>query len=118
MRIASKLTRRLLSATLLGGMALGVMASGEAMAQDRSLKVWFGRQDFIPEDQFQTFMQDYPDISVEFEVIRLEDVNSQLILAIRSGTAPDIVQIQARDVAQLAQGGVVKNFSHMIEEWE
>ena len=63
-------------------------------------------------------MADYPDIAVEFEVIRLEDVNSQLILAIRSGNAPDIVQIQARDVAQLAQGGVVKDFTHMIEEWE
>ncbi len=114
----STLTRRLLGATLLAGMATGAMLSGPAMAQDRSLKVWFGRQDFIPEDQFQTFMADYPDIAVEFEVIRLEDVNSQLILAIRSGNAPDIVQIQARDVAQLAQGGVVKDFTHMIEEWE
>jgi ABC-type glycerol-3-phosphate transport system substrate-binding protein len=114
----STLTRRLLGATLLAGMAIGAMLSGPAMAQDRSLKVWFGRQDFIPEDQFQTFMADYPDIKVEFEVIRLEDVNSQLILAIRSGNAPDIVQIQARDVAQLAQGGVVKDFTHMIEEWK
>ncbi len=118
MRNASKLTRRLLGATLLGGMAIGAVAAGPAMAQDRSLKVWFGRENFIPEDQFAQFKEDYPDIDVEFEVIRLEDVNSQLILAIRSGTAPDIVQIQARDVAQLAQGGVVKDFTHMIEEWE
>ena len=118
MRNASKLTRRLLGATLLGGMAIGAVAAGPAMAQDRSIKVWFGRENFIPEDQFAQFKEDYPDIDVEFEVIRLEDVNSQLILAIRSGTAPDIVQIQARDVAQLAQGGVVKDFTHMIEEWE
>jgi ABC-type glycerol-3-phosphate transport system substrate-binding protein len=115
---ASKLTRRLLGATLLFGMTAGAMMSGPAMAQERNLKVWFGRQDFIPEDQFAQFREDYPDINVEFEVIRLEDVNSQLILAIRSGTAPDIVQIQARDVAQLAQGGVVKDFTHMIKEWE
>ena len=118
MQSASRLTRRLLGATLLGGMMVGVVASGEAMAQDRSLKVWFGRQDFIPEDQFAQFKEDYPDIAVEFEVIRLEDVNAQLILAIRSGNAPDNVQIQAHDVAQLAQGGVVKDFPHMIEEWE
>lgn len=118
MRNASKLTRRLLGATLLGGMAIGAVAAGPAMAQDRSIKVWFGRENFIPEDQFAQFKEDYPDIDVEFEVIRLEDVNSQLILAIRSGTAPDIVQIHARDVAQLAQGGVVKDFTHMIEEWE
>ncbi len=118
MQNASRLTRRLLGATLLGGMIISALAAGPAMAQDRSIKVWFGRENFIPEDQFAAFKEDYPDIDVEFEVIRLEDVNSQLILAIRSGTAPDIVQIHARDVAQLAQGGVVKDFSHMIEEWE
>jgi ABC-type glycerol-3-phosphate transport system substrate-binding protein len=123
MRNASKLTRRLLGATLLGGMAIGAVTietvtAGPAMAQDRSIKVWFGRENFIPEDQFAAFKEDYPEIDVEFEVIRLEDVNSQLILAIRSGTAPDIVQIHARDVAQLAQGGVVKDFTHMIEAWE
>jgi ABC-type glycerol-3-phosphate transport system substrate-binding protein len=28
------------------------------------------------------------------------------------------VQIHHREVSQLAQGGVVKNFSHMIKEWE
>lgn len=111
-------TRRMLAAVVLAGLALGAVAVGPAMAQERSIKVWFGRQDFIPEDQFQTFKQDYPDIDVQFEVIRLEDVNSQLILALRSGNAPDIVQIQARDVSQLALGGVVKDFTHMIEEFE
>ena len=118
MATLTKMTRRLLGATLLGGMVLGAVAAGPAMAQDRSLKVWFGRENFIPEDRFETFKADYPDINVEFEVIRLEDVNAQLILALRSGNAPDIVQIHTRDVAQLAQGGVVKNVSHMIEAWK
>lgn len=97
-------------------LAMSAVDVSGAIAQERSLKVWFGRQDFIPEDQFETFKQDYPDINVEFEVIRLEDVNAQLILALRAGEAPDIVQIQARDVSQLALGGVVKDFTHMIEE--
>ena len=73
---------------------------------------------FCSEDEFATFRAEYPEINVEFETIRLEDVTSQLILATRSGNAPDIVQIHARDVAQLAQGGVVKDFTHMIEEWK
>ncbi|MEO1091805.1 MAG: extracellular solute-binding protein [Pseudomonadota bacterium] len=118
MQTASKQTRRLVGAALLVSTAVLTLASATAAAQDRSLKVWFGRENFIPEDRFETFKQEYPDIDVEFEVIRLEDVNSQLILAIRSGNAPDIVQIHARDVAQLAEGGVVKDFSHMIDEWE
>jgi ABC-type glycerol-3-phosphate transport system substrate-binding protein len=99
-------------------LTMGVVDISGAMAQERNLKVWFGREKFIPEDQFQAFKQDYPDINVEFEVIRLEDVNAQLILALRAGEAPDIVQIQARDVSQLALGGVVKDFTHMIEEFE
>lgn len=113
-----RMTRRILGATLLGAMALGALGAGPALAQERSIKVWFGRENFIPEDRFAAFKADYPDINVEFEVIRLEDVNAQLILAMRSGNAPDIVQIHTRDVAQLAQGGVVKDFSHMIDEWK
>lgn len=107
----------LASAILVGAASYGFMID-PAAAQDRSIKVWFGRNDFVPEDQFAQFKADYPDIAVEYEVIRLEDVNSQLILAMRSGNAPDIVQIQQRDVSQLAEGGVVKDFSHMIEEWK
>ena len=117
MRITT-ITRRILGATLLSAIASTAFTVEPALAQDRSLKVWFGRDNFIPEDKFTAFRAEYPDISVEFETIRLEDVNAQLILALRSGNAPDIVQIHARDVAQLAQGGVVKNFSHMIDEWK
>jgi ABC-type glycerol-3-phosphate transport system substrate-binding protein len=107
-----------IATTTLSLLALSAADISAAMAQERSLKVWFGRQDFVPEDQFEAFKQDYPDIDVEFEVIRLEDVNAQLILALRSGNAPDIVQIHTRDVGQLALGGVVKDFTHMIEEFE
>ena len=112
------ITRRILGATLLSLIVSTTFTIEPALAQDRSLKVWFGRDNFIPEDKFTAFRAEYPDIDVEFETIRLEDVNAQLILALRSGNAPDIVQIHARDVAQLAKGGVVKNFSHMIDEWK
>ena len=111
-------TRRLLGATLLGAMISGAVSVAPVLAQDRSIKVWFGRDNFVPEDEFAAFKAENPGINVEFETIRLEDVSAQLILATRSGNAPDIVQIHARDVAQLAQGGVVKNFTHMIEEWK
>ena len=109
---------RTLGAAFLGAIVSIAFIAEPALAQDRSLKVWFGRDNFIPEDKFTAFKAEYPDINVEFETIRLEDVNAQLVLALRSGNAPDIVQIHARDVAQLAKGGVVKNFSHMIDEWK
>ncbi|MCT7378162.1 ABC transporter substrate-binding protein [Chelativorans salis] len=111
-----KASRIMLAGTVLAGAASFGFLTEPASAQERSIKVWFGRQDFIPEDEFAAFKADYPDINVEFEVIRLEDVNSQLVLALRSGNAPDIVQIHARDVAQLAVNNVVKDFTHMIGE--
>ena len=104
-------------AILSGTLAIGFLANpaGEA---ERSIKVWFGRENFIPDDQFATFRKEYPDINVEYEVIRLEDVNAQLILAMRSGNAPDIVQIHSRDVEQQAINKVVKDFTHRIEEFK
>ncbi|MDE0114691.1 MAG: extracellular solute-binding protein [Albidovulum sp.] len=116
MSFSIKSTQRVVGAALVSAMVFGAVSFEAALAADRNLKVWFGRENFIPDDRFATFNAEYPDINVEFEVIRLEDVITQLILALRSGTAPDIVQIHTRDVAQLAQGGVVKNVSHMIEE--
>ena len=116
MQFSIKSMQRFVGATLVSAMVFGAVSVESALAADRNLKVWFGRENFIPDDRFATFHAEYPDINVEFEVIRLEDVITQLILALRSGTAPDIVQIHTRDVAQLAKGGVVKNVSHIIED--
>jgi ABC-type glycerol-3-phosphate transport system substrate-binding protein len=113
-----RITCGVLASALLAGAALAVFSSGSAIAQERQLKVWFGRQDFIPDDQFKTFMQDYPDIAVQYEVIRLEDASAQLILALRAGNAPDILQIYERDAIQLARGGVLKDVSHLIETFK
>ena len=94
---------------------IGMVSADAVMAQDRSLKVWFGRENFVPDDQFKTFMADNPDINVSFEVVRLEDVAAQLLLAMRSDTAPDIVQIHAATVPQLANGGVLYDATALIE---
>ena len=87
----------------------------DAVAQDSNLKVWFGRENFVPDDQFKAFMAENPNIGVDFEVVRLEDVAAQLILAMRSGTAPDIVQIHAATVPQLANGGVLHDATELVE---
>ena len=117
MSIVKTIRIALLGAVSASALAFGFLA-GPAASQDRSIKVWFGRENFIPEDQFSTFHAEYPDISVEFEVIRLEDVNAQLVLAMRSGSAPDIVQIRDRDVGQLAINNVVKDFTGWIEQFK
>ncbi|MDA1154848.1 MAG: extracellular solute-binding protein [Proteobacteria bacterium] len=107
-----------LAGLLVASTAVSALLAGPALAQEGELKIWFGRQDFIPDDEFAAFREMYPDIEVDFEVLRLEDVSTQLILAMRSNTAPDIVQIHGRDVEQLARGGVLKDFTGRIEEME
>ncbi|MDZ4394082.1 ABC transporter substrate-binding protein [Cypionkella sp.] len=116
MSITSRTRRAFVAGAVVASSLFSMIAAGEAAAQDRKIKIWFGRQDFIPEDQFKQLEADYPGIKVEFEVIRLEDVTAQLVLAVRSGTAPDIIQMYWRDVSQLAAGGVIKKFGHQIEE--
>lgn len=118
MNFGRRSTTLLLTAAIAMGTTAITGLSSAVMAQERSLKVWFGRDQFIPEDQFAAFKAENPDIAVEFEVIRLEDVNAQLVLATRSGNAPDIVQIQARDISQLAEGGLLKDFTPQVETWK
>jgi ABC-type glycerol-3-phosphate transport system substrate-binding protein len=96
-------------------LVLGLLAS--AAAQVTEVRVWFGRQNFIPTDAFETFHAENPDIRVNFEVVRLEDVATQLILAQRAGQAPDIVQIASHTVPQLASSGMLRESSDLIERW-
>lgn len=106
---------RMTGAILVSGALLG---GDMAVAQDTTLKIWFGRQNFVPDGAFDAFMAENPGIRVEHEVIRLEDASAQLILGLRSGNAPDIVQIYERDALTLAAGGALKDFSDQVTAME
>jgi len=95
-----------------------VVAFATALAQTTELRVWFGRENFIPADQFAVFHAENPDIRVNFEVIRLEDVPTQLILAQRAGQAPDIVQIASHTVPQMASSGLLQSIGELVERWQ
>lgn len=92
--------------------------TASALAQVTELRVWFGRQNFIPTDEFVTFHAENPDIRVNFEVVRLEDVPTQLILAQRAGQAPDIVQIASHTVPQMATAGLLQDIGGLLERWQ
>ena len=107
---------RSMARMLVIAIAFGTLAT--ASAQQTELRVWFGRQNFIPDDQFATFHAENPDIKVNFEVVRLEDVISQLILALRAGQAPDIVQVFSHAVPQLASSGLLRDSSDLVTAWQ
>lgn len=108
--------RKYIAGAIAASLVLGLVAS--AAAQVTEIRVWFGRQNFIPTDQFVTFHAENPNIRVNFEVVRLEDVATQLILAQRAGQAPDIVQISSHTVPQLATTGLLRESSDLIRRWQ
>lgn len=95
--------------------SVALLGADLAAAQDTTLKVWFGRKDFIPDGALTGFMAENPSIKVVHEVIRLEDASAQLILGLRSGNAPDVVQIYERDALTLAAGGALKDFTDQVK---
>lgn len=108
--------RQRIATAVLATLTVALLAT--ALAQVTELRVWFGRQNFIPTDQFVTFHAENPDIRVNFEVVRLEDVPTQLILAQRAGQAPDIVQIASHTVPQMASSGLLQDIGALLELWQ
>jgi multiple sugar transport system substrate-binding protein len=82
------------------------------------LRVWFGRQDFIPADAFETFHAENPNINVAFDVIPLEEVLTQYIQAASAGQAPDIVQIDARNIPPIAEAGLTRDITDLLALWQ
>lgn len=119
MNFMSKLARRSVLLGVTTAIAGTAFLTEPLIAQEeRTITIWFGRQNFIPDNAFEPFMRDNPGITVKHEVIRLEDASAQLILALRSGNAPDILQIYERDALTLAAGGALVDFSEQIAAFE
>ncbi len=121
----------LVSALLLA--ILGAMAfaggSQEATPTDRpfgpapegeqvEITVWFGRQEFIPDDAFASFREKYPHIEVNADVVPLEQIPAAFIRDFQAGAAPDIIQPDAGDGAALSLRGMLYDISPILEAWE
>ena len=81
------------------------------------LTVWFGRQDFIPDDNFAAFHQRYPNIRVRADVIPLEQVLTEAATAISAGVGPDIIQTDSRRLPPLVEGNLLMPMNEYIERW-
>lgn len=82
------------------------------------LRVWFGRENFIPADAFETFHAENPNIRVTHDVIPLEEVLTQYIQAAGAGQAPDIVQIDARNIPPIAEAGLTRDITDLLARWQ
>lgn len=104
-----------LSAVLLAAF----MAFGPAAAQGDPVvvRMWFGRQDFIPGDAFDQFHAENPNIRVETDVIPLEQAPADFIRNYRAGNEPDIFQVHAERATVLAVQGALYDMSDLFDQW-
>ncbi|MBB3713060.1 ABC-type glycerol-3-phosphate transport system substrate-binding protein [Limimaricola variabilis] len=99
-----------------GAMLMGFAQS--ALAQETTeITVWFGRENFIPADAFESFHAANPDIQVTTDVVRLEQAVADTLRAAQSNRAPDIVQVPADGLAPLVAQGAVRDVSSLLEAW-
>jgi ABC-type glycerol-3-phosphate transport system substrate-binding protein len=115
----SLLRRRaaLSTAVLLAGMASAAVQP--ALGQDvTEVTVWFGRENFIPADRFESFNEANPDINVTTDVIPLEQSVADTIRAAQANRAPTIVQTPADGLAPLVAQGAVQPIDDLLEQWE
>ena len=102
-----------LTAVLSGGLALPAAAQ-----ETTEITIWFGRENFITADNFESFNAKHPDIQVTTDVIPLEQSVADTIRAARAGRAPDIVQTPADGLAPLVAQGVVRPIDDMLARWQ
>ncbi|WP_088106135.1 ABC transporter substrate-binding protein [Halalkalibacter urbisdiaboli] len=84
----------------------------------KTVTIWFGREQFIPSDRFETFHAENPDIKVEWDVIPLEQAVSDYLRNHNAGNAPDMVQIFHEYSQTLAVQGSALDMTPYYEQWE
>jgi ABC-type glycerol-3-phosphate transport system substrate-binding protein len=96
-----------------------ILFQGFVTAQDVvELRMWFGRQDFIPADAFELFHEQHPNIRVTWDVIPLEEAPTEFIRNFRAGRAPDIWQVGADRLGSLAPQGLMYDMTEYFERWQ
>ena len=113
----SSIRSAVLAAMLGTASVLGLAANANAQ-ETTEITIWFGRENFIPADAFETFHEENPDIRVTADVIPLEQAVADTLRAARADRAPDIVQVPADGLAPLVAQGAVRDIGALLEQWQ
>lgn len=90
----TKLVRIFLTLALIGGVAVSASAGGKGeetsgAESDQELLIW--HEVGFPIDPFvESYEADHPNVRVETEALRTEDIRSKIQVALRSGSGPDV----------------------------
>ncbi|WP_162652946.1 extracellular solute-binding protein [Lentilitoribacter sp. Alg239-R112] len=108
--------RSVACASLIFGGSL-LAGTNDVIAQSTEVTVWFGRENFMPADAFETFHKNNPDIKVTANVVRLETAVADALRAGQAGRAPDILQVPADGLAPLVAQDAVRDVSGILKMW-
>lgn len=102
---------------LAAGVFVGCPAAEEEV-EEVTVEIWFGREEFVPHDDFEQFREENPNINVEYDVIPLEEAHTEFIRNHQAGADPDIVQIFHEFTATMVVQGTLLDISQYVEEWQ
>ncbi len=86
--------------------------------QPITIRMWFGREDFVPGDKFETFHAENPNIRVEYDVIPLEQAHSDYLRNFAARNAPDIFQIFHQFGPTLVAQNSLLDITQYKDAWE
>jgi len=100
-----------------------LIASGETEAEAEGdelveLTVWFGRENFIPDNAFESFHEQYPNINVKVDVIPLEQALTEAATALSAGVGPDLLQTDSRRIPPLVEAGLLYPMDEELAAWK
>lgn len=100
-----------------------LMAKGKTEAEpegDKSveLTVWFGRENFIPDNGFDAFHEKYPNITVKVDVIPLEQALTEASTALSAGVGPDLLQTDSRRIPPLVEADLLYPMDEQLALWK
>ncbi len=82
------------------------------------LTVWFGRENFIPDNAFDAFHEKYPNITVKVDVIPLEQALTEASTALSAGVGPDLLQTDSRRIPPLVEAGLLYPMDEQLALWK
>jgi multiple sugar transport system substrate-binding protein len=100
------------------GVSLFAGGTEEKVAEKTTLTVWFGRDNFIPTDNFNSFKKQYPNITVEAEVVPLEEAATEFMRYHQSGLGPDIFQTFYTQIEVLDGRNTLYDMTPYFKVWK
>lgn len=95
------------------------VVDGEVTDEEIELLVWGSREYYIPPDQFQSFMEEYPNITINWDVQSEDDILQQLLRMQDAGQKmPDIIHDDMFMIEAFVASGLLRPIDDVLELWE